>query len=133
MLCTTPRHMNGQPVPTEKHPQLTGIVLKDALVLAQRRIKDRKRQGLAGCRILVFTAPGTMWKWAIDAAHERRSVIVAAKVHPSGFGSIMPQTLATAAADRLLHHAHGLLTEDSSLRPPQDTTGQGVAPLRPAS
>lgn len=43
MLCGAPRHMNWQPVPTEKRPQLTGIVLKDALVLAQRRIKDRRR------------------------------------------------------------------------------------------
>ncbi len=39
------------------------------------------------------------------AAYERRSVIVTSNLHPSGFDSIMPKTLATAALDRLLHHA----------------------------
>jgi len=40
----------------------------------------------------------------------------------------MPRTLATAAVDRLLHHAHILLTEGSSLRLTQATSGQGVVP-----
>ncbi|WP_381804062.1 ATP-binding protein [Streptomyces niveus] len=67
----------------------------------------------------------------IDAAYERRSVIVTSNLHPSGFDSIMPKTLATAttAVDRLLHHAHIVLTEGSSLRLTQATTGQGVVPL----
>jgi hypothetical protein len=42
----------------------------------------------------------------IDAAYERRSVAVTSNIHPSGFDSIMPKTLATATVDRLLHHAH---------------------------
>lgn len=62
-------------------------------------------------------------------AYERRSVIVTSNLHPSGFDSIMPKTLATAADDRLLHHAHIALTEGSSLRLTQATTGQGVVPL----
>ena len=41
-----------------------------------------------------------------DAAYERRSVAVTSNIHPSGFDSIMPKTLATATVDRLLHHAH---------------------------
>lgn len=65
----------------------------------------------------------------IDAAYERRSVIVTSNLHPSGFDSIMPKTLATAAVDRLLHHAHIILTEGSSLRLTQATSGQGVVPL----
>ncbi|MEU7283454.1 IS21-like element helper ATPase IstB [Streptomyces sp. NPDC045431] len=65
----------------------------------------------------------------IDAAYERRSVMVTSNLHPSGFDSIMPKTLATAAVDRLLHHAHIVLTEGSSLRLTQATTGQGVVPL----
>ncbi|WP_331751741.1 IS21-like element helper ATPase IstB (plasmid) [Streptomyces sp. NBC_00723] len=65
----------------------------------------------------------------IDAAYERRSVVVASNLHPSGFDSIMPKTLATAAVDRLLHHAHIVLTEGSSLRLIQATSGQGVVPL----
>ncbi len=67
----------------------------------------------------------------IDAAYERRSVIVTSNLHPSGFDSIMPKTLATAAVDRLLHHAHVVLTEGTSLRLAQATTGQGVQPLTP--
>ncbi|MFD4949240.1 ATP-binding protein [Streptomyces sp. NPDC058239] len=61
----------------------------------------------------------------IDAAYERRSVIVTSNLHPSGFDSITPKTLATAAVDRLLHHAHIVLTEGSSLRLTQATSGQG--------
>jgi hypothetical protein len=46
-----------------------------------------------------------------DAAYERRSVAVTSNIHPSGFDTIMPKTLATATAtvDRLLHHAHLVL------------------------
>ncbi len=64
----------------------------------------------------------------IDAAYERRSVNVTSNLHPSGFDSIMPKTLAIAAVDRLLHHAHIVLTEGSSLRLTQATSGQGVVP-----
>ncbi|MHB1010634.1 MAG: ATP-binding protein [Propionibacteriaceae bacterium] len=42
----------------------------------------------------------------MEAAYERRSVAVTSNIHPSGFDAIMPKTLATAAVDRLLHHAH---------------------------
>ena len=41
-----------------------------------------------------------------DAAYERRSLAVTSNIHPSGFDTIMPKTLATATVDRLLHHAH---------------------------
>ncbi len=54
----------------------------------------------------------------IDAAYERRSVAVTSNLHPSGFDTIMPKTLATATVDRLLHHAHIVITEGTSLRPP---------------
>jgi hypothetical protein len=45
-----------------------------------------------------------------DAAYERRSVAVTSNIHPSGFDTIMPKTLATATVDRLMHHAHLVLT-----------------------
>ena len=38
--------------------------------------------------------------------YERRSLAISSNLHPSDFDSIMPKTLATAAVDRLLHHAH---------------------------
>jgi hypothetical protein len=41
----------------------------------------------------------------------------------------MPKTLATATVDRLLHHAHIVLTEGTSLRLAEATVGKGVIPL----
>lgn len=52
----------------------------------------------------------------IDAAHESRSMIVASNLHSDDFGSLIPKTLSTAAVDRLLQHAHLVLTQGSSLR-----------------
>ncbi len=65
----------------------------------------------------------------VDAAYERRSVVVTSNLYPSGFDTIMPKTLATAAVDRLLHHAHVVITEGTSLRLQDATTGRGVMPL----
>jgi DNA replication protein DnaC len=65
----------------------------------------------------------------VDAAYERRSVAVTSNLHPSGFDTIMPKTLATATVDRLLHHAHVVLTEGSSHRLAEATAGKGVTPL----
>ena len=52
----------------------------------------------------------------VDAVYERRSIAVTSNLHPSGFDTIMPKTLATATVHRLLHHAHVVLTEGTSLR-----------------
>ena len=65
----------------------------------------------------------------VDAAYERRSVAVTSNLHPSGFDTIMPKTLATATVDRLLHHAHLCTTGGKSVRLAQATTGMGVMPL----
>ena len=65
----------------------------------------------------------------VDAAYERRSVAVTSNLHPSGFDTIMPKTLATATVDRLLHHAHVVLTEGASYRLAEATAGKGVMPL----
>ncbi len=65
----------------------------------------------------------------VDAAYERRSVAVTSNLHPSGFDTIMPRTLATAAVDRLLHHAHVVLTDGASYRLAEATTGKGVVPF----
>jgi len=65
----------------------------------------------------------------VDAAYERRSVAVTSNLHPSGFDTIMPKTLATATVDRLLHHAHVVLTEGASYRLAEATAGKGVVPL----
>jgi DNA replication protein DnaC len=65
----------------------------------------------------------------IDAAYERRSIVVTSNIHPSGFDSIMPKTIATAAVDRLLHHAHLVLTSGDSHRLAQALAGKGVIAL----
>jgi DNA replication protein DnaC len=65
----------------------------------------------------------------VDAAYERRSIAVSSNLHPSGFDEIMPKTLATATVDRLLHHAHIVVTEGDSYRLAQATNGQGVKPF----
>jgi DNA replication protein DnaC len=65
----------------------------------------------------------------VDAAYERRSVAVTSNLHPSGFDTIMPKTIATAAVDRLLHHAHIVITEGGSYRLTEATDGKGVTPL----
>jgi DNA replication protein DnaC len=66
----------------------------------------------------------------IDAAYEKRSIALSSKIHPSGFDELMPKTIATATVDRLMHHAHVLLTDGSvSYRLAQATAGKGVGPL----
>lgn len=74
-------------------------------------------------------AAGEAFYRLIDAAYERRSVAVTSNIHPSGFDTIMPKTLATATLDRLLHHAHVVITEGTSLRLAEATAGAGVHPL----
>jgi DNA replication protein DnaC len=64
----------------------------------------------------------------VDAAYERRAMAVSSNLHPSGFDEIMPKTLATATVDRLLHHAHVVVTQGDSFRLAQATSGQGVKP-----
>ena len=65
----------------------------------------------------------------VDDAYEKRSVAFSPNLHPSGFGELMPGTLATATVDRLLHHAHVCQTSGDSIRLTQALTGQGVSPL----
>jgi IstB-like ATP binding protein len=65
----------------------------------------------------------------VDAAYEKRSLAVTSNLHPAGFDTIMPKTLATPTVDRLLHHAHLIVTEGPSLRLAEATEGKGVVPL----
>ena len=65
----------------------------------------------------------------VDAAYERRSIAVTSNIHPGGFDTIMPKTLATATVDRLLHHAHLISTQGDSHRLQQALAGKGVKAL----
>ena len=74
-------------------------------------------------------AAGEAFYRVVDAAYQRRPVAVTSNLHPSGFDTIMPKTLATAAVDRLLHHAHVVVTVGTSLRLTAAAAGRGVMPL----
>lgn len=65
----------------------------------------------------------------VDAAYEKRSVAIASNLHPAGFDELMPKTLATATVDRLLHHAHVVVTAGESFRLGQAEAGKGAMPL----
>jgi len=65
----------------------------------------------------------------IDAAYERRSIAISSNLHPSGFDELMPRTIATALVDRLMHHAHVLVTTGESVRLTEAANGKGVKPL----
>ena len=57
-------------------------------------------------------------------------IALTSNIHPAGFDELMPKTLAAATVDRLLHHAHVLLTDGTeSYRLAQATAGKGVRPL----
>ena len=47
----------------------------------------------------------------VDAAYEKRSIAISSNIHPSGFDELMPKSMATATVDRLMHHAHVIITE----------------------
>ena len=49
----------------------------------------------------------------VDANYERRSVALSSNLHPSGFDQLMDRTIASALVDRLLHHAHVIVTVHS--------------------
>lgn len=65
----------------------------------------------------------------VDAAYERRSLALSTNLHPSGFDQLMDKTIASALVDRLLHHAHVVVTEGESLRLEDALAGKGVVPL----
>ncbi len=65
----------------------------------------------------------------VDAAYEKRSLIVTSNLHPSRFDTSFPKGLATAAVDRLLHHAHVIVTEGRSHRLNEAIEDRGITPL----
>ena len=65
----------------------------------------------------------------IDAAYEKRSLAISSNLHPSGFNEIMDNTIAAPLVDRLLHHAHLIVTEGDSYRLTDALNGKGVTPL----
>jgi DNA replication protein DnaC len=65
----------------------------------------------------------------VDAAYERRSLALSTNLHPSGFDQLMDRTIASALVDRLMHHAHVIVTDGESVRLADALTGKGVVPL----
>ncbi len=67
----------------------------------------------------------------VDAAYEKRSIALSSNLHPAGFDELMPKTIANATVDRLLHHAHLVVTTGDSIRLTQATRGKASAPSSP--
>ena len=65
----------------------------------------------------------------VDAAYEKRSVAISSNLHPSALDQLMGRTIASALVDRLLHHAHVIVTDGESVRLADATSGKGVVPL----
>lgn len=65
----------------------------------------------------------------VDTAYEKRSIALSSNLHPAGFDELMPKTIANATVDRLMHHAHLVVTTGDSIRLTQATHGKGVTPL----
>ena len=65
----------------------------------------------------------------VDAAYERRSLALSSNLHPSGFDQLMDKTIASALVDRLMHHAHAIVTDGESVRLADALSGKGVVPL----
>lgn len=65
----------------------------------------------------------------VDAAYERRSLALSSNLHPSGFDQLMDKTIASALVDRLMHHAHAIVTEGESVRLADAVSGKGVVAL----
>ena len=65
----------------------------------------------------------------VDAAYEKHSIALSSNLHPAGFDELMPKTIANATVDRLIHHAHVVITNGDSIRLTQATRGKGVRPL----
>jgi IstB-like ATP binding protein len=120
-----------------------GLDAHSAVVVEQRRaIQDCQRADVAGpagavplqneqvrCGEAVHEHAAEGLYRLVDAAYEKRSVAVSSNLHPAAFDELMPNTLATATVDRLLHHAHICQTSGDSVRPSQAPAGQGVRPL----
>ncbi|MEZ5342922.1 MAG: ATP-binding protein [Acidimicrobiales bacterium] len=65
----------------------------------------------------------------VDAAYEKRAIALSSNQHPAGFDELMPKTIANATVDRLMHHAHVVITNGDSIRLTHATAGKGVTPL----
>ena len=65
----------------------------------------------------------------VDAAYEWRSLALSTNLHPSGFDQLMDKTIASALVDRLMHHAHVVVTDGQSVRLEDALAGKGVVPF----
>lgn len=65
----------------------------------------------------------------VDICYEQRSLAVSSNLHPSAFDQLIDRNLASALVDRLLHHAHVVVTDGDSIRLADATAGKGVGTL----
>jgi hypothetical protein len=65
----------------------------------------------------------------VDAAYEKRSNRSLVEPAPAGFDKLMPKTIANATVDRLMHHAHHVVTDGDLIGLTQAIHGKGVTAL----
>ena len=92
---------------------------------ALRRHRDRLSSACSQCT----TETAEAIYRVVDGAYEKRSIALSSNLHPAGFDELMPKTIANASVDRLLCHAHVVMTAGDSIRLSQATAGKGVTPL----
>jgi len=74
----------------------------------------------------VSTAWASAWS---NVGPRLGGIALSSNLHPAGFDELMPKTIANATVDRLLHHAHVVITNGDSIRLTQATRGKAVRPL----
>ena len=62
----------------------------------------------------------------IDAAYEKRAIADSSNLHSAAFDELIPNTLATATVDWLLHYAHICQTTGGSIRLIEALAGKWV-------
>jgi DNA replication protein DnaC len=103
---------------------LTATIARSRIDAATGRVVER----IVRSELVVVDDAEALYR-LVDAAYEKRSLILTSNLHPARFDTIFPKGLATAAVDRLLHHAHVIVTEGQSHRLTEALDGRGVTSL----
>lgn len=74
------------------------------------------------------TATGVVTSYRVCKRLGHDCLAMTAHIHPAGFDATMSKTLASAAVDRFLHHAHVILSESTSLQLSQAAAPREMTP-----
>jgi hypothetical protein len=100
-----------------------------ALTEAGRPMRARDLCEALDLSILPKNTGRTPKDWKPPPGACQRTTSGKSNIHPSGFDTITPKTLAGASADGLIHRAHLVTTTGDSHRLAEALAGKGVVPL----